>query len=131
MAIPIEKREAKTPQGVERMPEHRVFMPRADIYETADGIVILADMPGVDENGVDITVEDDVLSIYGTVQPLDLKGHEAAYAEYEVGDYERAFALGEEFDIEKISASMKDGVLKLVLPKAVQARTHKIKVKSE
>ena len=127
----VEKREAQTPAGVERMRPRRMFMPRADIIESGDGIVILADMPGVDEKSVDITLENNVLTINGTVEPEVPEGHTLAYAEYEIGDYQRVFTLNEEVDRENIMAVVKNGVLRLTLPKAPQTRTRKIPVKSE
>ncbi|HEY3320058.1 MAG TPA: Hsp20/alpha crystallin family protein [Planctomycetota bacterium] len=127
----IEKREAQTPEGVERMSARRVFMPRADICEIDDGIVVLADMPGVDEKTVDITLEKNVLTISGRVEVEEPKNHNLVYAEYEVGDYQRVFTLSDEIDRDGITAVVKNGVLRLVLPKAPQAKTRKIAVKAE
>jgi len=127
----VEKREAQAPEGAERIRPRKMFMPRADIFESGESIVILADMPGVDEKSVDITLEKNVLTITGTVEPLVPQGHELAYAEYEVGDYQRVFTLTDEVDREGITAAVKNGVLKLTLPKAAVARTRKITVKAE
>jgi len=127
----MEKREAQTPVGVERMTPRRIFHARADIFESGENIVILADMPGVDEKSVDITLENNVLTINGTVEQKVPQGHTLGYAEYEVGDYQRVFTLNEDVDREAISAVVKNGVLRLTLPKAPQARTRKIPVKSE
>jgi HSP20 family molecular chaperone IbpA len=127
----MEKREAQTPAGVERMAPRRIFHARADIIESNENIVILADMPGVDEKSVDITLENNVLTINGAIAETVPQGHTLAYAEYEVGDYQRVFTLNEEVDREGISAVVKNGVLRLTLPKAPQARTRKIPVKSE
>lgn len=127
----IEKREAQTPEGVERMSARRVFMPRADICETDDGIVVLADMPGVDEKTVDITLEKNVLTISGRVELEEPKKHNLVYAEYEIGDYQRVFTLSDEIDRDGITAVVKNGVLRLALPKAPQAKTRKIAVKAE
>jgi HSP20 family molecular chaperone IbpA len=127
----IEKREAETPAGVERITPHRIFHARADIIESGENIVIVADMPGVDEKSVDITLENNVLTITGAVEESEPKGHTLAYDEYEVGDYQRVFKLNEEVDRDGISAVVKNGVLRLTLPKAPQARTRKIPVKSE
>jgi HSP20 family molecular chaperone IbpA len=104
------------------------FVPRVDIYETNDAIFVAADMPGVDETSVDITLENDVLTINGYVQPVEPEGYHLAYTEYRVGDYERRFALSNKIDQERIEATMKDGVLRLHLPKA-QPTTRTITVK--
>ncbi|HLX64030.1 MAG TPA: Hsp20/alpha crystallin family protein [Planctomycetota bacterium] len=108
----------------------KVFMPRADIFETAENFVIIADMPGVDEKSVDITLEKNVLTIHGKVESLAPEGYEAAYKEYEEGDYERAFTLTDAVDREGIQALVKNGVLRLTLPKAGPAKARKIEVKT-
>lgn len=115
----------------ERIAERKVFMPRADVYETAESVIVEADMPGVDEKSLDITLENDVLTIRGKVEATEFPGHTAAYTEYETGDYERAFTLSQEIDRERIDASIRNGVLRLALPKATQARAHKIAVKAQ
>jgi HSP20 family protein len=126
----MQKQEAQAPKGAEPTRQRRVFMPRADIYETPESIVVLADMPGVDDKSVDVTLENGVLSIYGRVGESKLsEGARLAYAEYDIGDYQRAFTLSDEIDQAKIEAYMKNGVLRLTLPKAGPARAHKIPVK--
>jgi len=115
--------------SVERTRSRTAFVPRADIYETDDSIVVVADMPGVDENSVDITLENDVLSINGYVEPLTPENRSLAYAEYQEGDYQRRFTLSNRIDRDRIEATVKDGVLRLYLPK-VQPSTKKIAVKA-
>jgi HSP20 family protein len=105
------------------------FVPRVDIYETNDAIFVAADMPGVDETSVDITLENDILTINGYVEPVEPEGYQLAYAEYRVGDYERRFTLSNKIDQERIEATMKNGVLHLHLPKA-QPTTMTIDVKA-
>lgn len=129
---PMQKQEAQAPQGAEFTRARRVFMPRADIFETADAIVLVADMPGVDEKGVDITLEKNVLTISGHVEPEKVaENARLAYEEYEVGDYQRVFTLSDEVDREHIEAALKNGVLRVTLPKAGAAKTKKISVKAE
>jgi len=106
------------------------YSPRADIYETGESIVVLADMPGVAQDSVDITLDKNVLTIQGHVAPTDRSGFRLAYGEYEDGDYERSFALSEGVDRNAIEATVRDGVLKLVLPKATEAASRKIPVKA-
>jgi len=113
-------READKPRGV--------YLPRVDVYETKDAIVLLADMPGVDDKSVDITLEKDVLTIRGSVAANGLKDHGIYYAEYGVGDYERAFSISDEVDREHISAKVKDGLLNVLLPKIENAKVKKIAV---
>ncbi len=112
----------------ERTRSRLVFIPRVDIYEANDAIVIVADMPGVDPTSVDITLERNVLSINGYVEPSYPEGYSLAWAEYRIGDYQRSFTLSQEIDQEHIEATVKDGVLRLHLPKATP-NTRKIAIK--
>ena len=124
--------ELKTPevQSAESPRARRVFMPRADIYETPEAIVVLAEMPGVDEKRVDITVEKNILTLSGRVDPGPLPhGARLAYEEYEIGDYRRSFTLSDQVDKERIEASLKQGVLKVTLSKIAPAQPKKISVK--
>jgi len=89
----------------------------------------MADMPGVPIESVDINLEGEQLTIRGAVPQSDGVGR-ILLREYAVGDYYRQFTLSNDIDREKIQASMKDGVLKLVLPKAEAAKPRKIEVKS-
>lgn len=115
-------------EGAERTRDGLAFVPRADIYETPEAIVVVADMPGVDAESVDIMLEDNVLTINGYVEPVHPEGHTLAYAEYEVGDFVRAFTLSNQIDRDGIEATVKDGVLKLNLPKITEAQKRKIAI---
>jgi len=126
----MQKREASSPVETERTKNMKVFIPRVDICETKDAIVLLADMPGVDEKSIDITLEKNVLTLSGRVEPDTYEGYRPAYVEYEAGDFERAFTLSDEIDRDRIEASVKNGVLKLTLPKAEPVKLRKINVKS-
>src|SRR5438445_9385505 len=105
-------------------------MPPADIYETRDSIVVLAEMPGVAPDGVDITLERRVLTIRGRSAANSHPGYQRVYDEYADGDYERVFTLSENIDRDRIEATPKDGVLHLVLPKAEAAKARKIELKA-
>jgi HSP20 family molecular chaperone IbpA len=124
-----EKREVAE-SGAERTRDRLAFVPRADIYETEEAITVVADMPGVDETSLDITLENNVLSIDGYVEPMQPEGYSLAYAEYRVGDYQRAFTLSDKIDREGIEAAIKDGVLRLSLPKITEARKRTIAIKA-
>jgi HSP20 family protein len=126
----MQKREASSPVETERTTARKVFIPRVDICETKDAIVLLADMPGVDEKSIDITLEKNVLTLLGRVESETYEGYRTAYVEYEGGDYERAFTLSDEIDRDRIEASVKNGVLRLTLPKAEPVKLRKINVKS-
>lgn len=115
--------------GAERTRDRLAFVPRADIYETDEAITVVADMPGVDETTLDITLENNVLSINGYVELVPPEGYSLTYAEYRVGDYQRAFTLSDQIDRNGIEAIIKDGVLRLCLPKITEAKKRKIAVK--
>jgi len=124
----VQKQPAGSSLETERTKSGKVFVPRVDIYETADAIVLTADMPGVDEKSIDITLEKNVLTITGTVVPLQFEGHTMAYSEYDVGDFERAFTLSDEVDRDKIEAAVKNGVLRVTLHKAEKVKARKIAI---
>ena len=126
----IEKKEVEVQENTERARDARVFIPRADIYEENDKVYVIADMPGTDENSIDITLEKNVLTIDGLVEGETDKKLTPIYTEYGTGDYHRSFVLSEEIDKEKINATVKDGVLTLELPKAKEAKAKKITVKA-
>lgn len=104
-----------------------VFIPAVDIYETDQDLTLLADMPGVPISNVDIDLDGEQLTIRGTAASNEEKGR-LLCREYTCGDYYRQFTVSNVIDREKIQASMKNGVLKLVLPKAEAAKPRKITV---
>jgi HSP20 family protein len=124
--------EARPKQKVERREETTrpgaYFQPTVDIFETKDELVLVADMPGVPSDGVDVDVEGDELSIEGRVRSSDYDGLKPLHVEYGVGGFYRRFTLGELIDREGIKAQLKDGVLVLRLPKAERARARRITV---
>jgi HSP20 family protein len=119
-----EKQEAEI--ASEQTRPRPVFVPTVDIFETDDKLVVMADMPGVSEEGVDIHLEKNELRIRGNAK--DTAVGQPAYTEYNVGDYQRSFMLADIIDQEGISAQMKDGVLRIELPKAKAAQPRKIQV---
>jgi HSP20 family molecular chaperone IbpA len=131
MAKDVQKKEAESPERGERTKTRRVYTPAVDIIERKDDIIVIADMPGVDEKSVDITIEKNVLTISGAVEAVIPENRTMYVNEYGIGDYQRVFTLTDEVDKEKIQASAKNGVLKIVLPKAEALKTRKITVKAE
>lgn len=107
-----------------------VFRPAVDVIETADAVTLVVDLPGVDENGTEVTLEKSLLTIRGTVLPPQFEGHSLAHAEYGVGNFERVFTVSEQVHREGIEAAVKDGVLRVTLPKAKEAVARKIAVKA-
>jgi HSP20 family molecular chaperone IbpA len=106
----------------------RAIRPRVDIYETDNSFVLLADMPGVEPQGLDVEAERNLLVI---------RGHCAApetapdYQEFELGDYHRAFTLSEDLDTDRITATLREGVLRVEIPKSPQAQPKKIPVRAD
>ena len=131
MAVEGGKREAQALEKAERTRQRKAYLPDVDIIEKKENIVILADMPGVDETSVNVTLEKNVLSINGKVDADTPKEHKLAVHEYGVGDYERTFTLSSEIDRDRIQASVKNGLLRLVLPKAATAKPRTIQVQAE
>jgi len=115
--------------GEERQERPRkTYAPAVDIIETNNNILVIADMPGVDEKSVDITLEKNLLTIYGMIDTSISSDLEGSLSEYGIGDYQRIFSLTDVVDRDNIKATVKDGVLKLVLPKAENLRTRRIEV---
>jgi HSP20 family protein len=106
----------------------RTVAPAVDIYETKDGLVLLADLPGVSSDAVKIDVQKDVLTISARFTGEGAFPGEPTWSEITPREYYRAFALGDDLDSARIAAAMKNGVLELTLPKAERAKTKKIKV---
>jgi HSP20 family molecular chaperone IbpA len=106
----------------------REMRPAVDIFEDDTGITLLADMPGVSKDRLDIQVDKDTLSIAGEVDLSMPEGMEALYADIRSTRYERGFALSGEMDTEKIEAALRDGVLSLRIPKRAELQPRKIKV---
>jgi len=109
----------------------RVFLPAVDIYETEDAMVVLADMPGVPAEKVTIDIKDSQLTISGEIAPPWGEQEQLLVQEYEVGNFHREFTLGQLVDQNRIEASMKDGVLRLTLPKVEKAKPRKIEIKTQ
>lgn len=122
---PREKQEVKRDEPTR---PGRTYMPDVDIYETADSLWLWADMPGVDEQSLEINVADGVLSIEGRVALQEYDNLMPAYTEYNVGNYARRFTLSSEIDTERIKAKMTNGVLEIELPKAERAKPRRISI---
>jgi len=107
-----------------------VYIPATDIYETAEAVMVVADMPGVDKSQIDINLENNVLTITATREETHPENGQLLYGGYTPGDYKRSFTLTEEVDREGIKANIKDGVLRITIPKAKELQPRKIAVES-
>ena len=108
-----------------------VFVPAVDIFETENEITLLADMPGVGGDRVGIDLHDDQLTLTGDVETQGSDKERFLLREYETGRFHRTFTVSDRIDQGKITASMSDGVLRLVLPKAEKAKPRRIEVKTD
>ncbi|KAA8606613.1 heat-shock protein Hsp20 [Salipiger aestuarii] len=120
-----DKTPAETP---ETTTGRRIYGPLTDIVETADGVTLMLEMPGVAAEDVDITLENRALTIRGKVHAAQPEKLQLAYAEYGEGDFERAFTMSDDFHPDKIGAQVSNGVLTLTLPRAAEAKPKKITV---
>jgi HSP20 family protein len=109
--------------------QERYVTPPVDIYETTGGLVVKADLPGVEKENLDLQVENNLLTI--RAKPTHTAAGEPVYREYELVNFFRQFELNEKVDQSKISAELKHGVLTLKLPKAEEAKPRKIEVRVE
>lgn len=122
-------REPKAPARESGTREGVYFEPPVDIYETDEALILHADVPGTTNEEIETHLEDNLLTITAPVKPVDGTWR-PAYEEYAVGHYVRQFRLGQQIDQAKITATLKDGVLTLVLPKIDAARPRRITVKA-
>jgi len=129
-SLEIPKQEVIKADEMERTRDRCCYIPKTDIYETEDEIILIADVPGANQDSVDITLEKNVLSIRALVDNDVHAGYDRIYSEYESGDYQRSFRLSDEIDQNKIKAAVSNGELRLHLPKAEPAKAKKIVVKA-
>ena len=123
-----EKQEVASP--AEQTTPGLVFTPAVDIFETDKEITLLADMPGVKADDLTIDLRDNTLTLSADIAPVENANEEEILVEYETGRYYRQFTLGELINQENINAALKDGVLRLRLPKVEKATPKKIVVKA-
>jgi len=126
----LDIKKERTPAETESTRDRRVYTPKVDITDRADDIVLSADMPGVDNGTVDVTLDKGVLTIQGVADAQYFENYRLTYAEYGVGDYRRSFTIPDTIDRDTITAVVKKGVLSLTLPKAEPEKPRKIQIKN-
>ena len=89
----------------------RYFVPTTDIFETADALTVVMELPGVDKQALDVNIENGVLRVEGRIDHSKYEGMDPLYTEYNVGHFARSFTLSNKIDQQKISAQLDDGVL--------------------
>jgi HSP20 family molecular chaperone IbpA len=130
--IGSDQRQGRRPEAADQPSAEAqpAYTPPIDIHEAAEGLTLEADLPGATERNLQIHLEDNVLSLYAKIDSPAPDGARLLHEEYRLGDYQRSFILSDEVDRERISAELKNGVLRLFLPKADRARTRRIEIKS-
>lgn len=127
--LEVSQKRSIGPTNGEPTREGRWFVPEVDITEDDESVNLFADLPGVSDEGLDIQVQEGILTLTASVAPVESR-RRLLFQEYEIGGFERRFNLGERIDAGKISAQLKNGVLRLTLPKAEAHKPRKIAVKS-
>lgn len=112
------------------VPERLLFTPLIDIYETSEGLHLIADLPGVGANALDLQVQDNKLILFGRVAPVVPTNAVLLHKEYDEGDFLRSFILSDEVDHERISAKINSGILEVSLPRADKNPPRRIQVNS-
>jgi len=124
----MNKKENTNPELTQDKP---VFIPLTDIYESTESIYVVCDVPGVQEKNIDISLENDVLTITAYQDEERYEGYQALYKSYDRGIFQRSFTLSQAIDKAKIKATVKQGVLKIELPKSEEVKPKKITVELE
>ena len=110
-------------------PEQRMlFNPPIDIYDSEEGLVLEADLPGVSLETLDLQIEDNKLTLFGRVRSKLPEDARPVHQEYSVGDFLRSFILSDNVDHERITAKLNNGVLRVELPRAEESKPRRIQV---
>jgi HSP20 family protein len=117
-------------QSPAREPQ-QALIPAADIFEDADGISVVLDMPGVSKDRLHVKADGNGLVIEGDAEIPMPEGMEAVYADVHAAHYRRSFGLTSELDAERIEAGLKDGVLTLRIPKRAELKPRRIEIKAD
>jgi HSP20 family protein len=125
--VATRSQQSMTPSREETRSQDQYVTPPVDIYETQEGLVVKADLPGVARDSMDLRVENNLLTI--RAKAAHVAPGEPIYREYGLVNFFRQFELNERVDQSKISAELNHGVLTLNLPKAEEAKPRKIDVK--
>ena len=115
----------------ERVDTEAQFVPEVDIIEKEDSVLVVADMPGVSRDNVDVVLDKGVLTIEGAVEPEGQGDMSLDRREYDSGNFHRCFSVGKGLDAEDVEASMENGVLRLSIPKSEEYRPRKIEIKGQ
>lgn len=121
--------DPRSPGGPDQ-PSGPVFAPPVDIHDSPEGLTLEADLPGAAEDAMVVQLEDNVLSLSARIGSPAPDGARLIHQEFHVGEYHRSFILSDEVDRDRITAELKNGVLKVFLPRADRAKARRIEIKS-
>lgn len=113
------------------LPTRAIVMPPIDIYETDEGLVLIADLPGVSPPTLELQVQDNRLTLLGRVAAYPGEQGVSRHEEFDQADYLRSFILSEEVDHERISAKLVNGVLEVRLPRMPKSPPRRIQVTAQ
>lgn len=125
--LTVQPKQEVQQSGESTKPE-KYYVPAVDIYESEEAVTVVAEMPGVGREGIEIDLEDSVLTLKGAMRAEEPSDMRVLLREYEPGHYLRRFTVAETIDQQNISAALTDGLLTVVLPKATPARPKRIEV---
>ncbi len=122
------KKSVKTSHTEERTVPGKYYIPKTDIVETVNSLIVTMDVPGVKKENVNIRLEKNTLEINAKIDTSPYEKLTPVYAEYNVGHFTRAFTVSNIIDTAKIDANLADGTLTLTLPKAPEAQPRRIEI---
>jgi len=122
---------ANTPQATpdETSRNQPFVVPPVDVYENESGITVLADLPGVSRDRLGVRVDGETLIVEASASTAQPEGMQLIYGEAQYPSYRRQFTLSRELDSSRIEAALKDGVLKLQIPRREEAKPRRIEVR--
>jgi HSP20 family protein len=125
----VQRNEQPRDQGQQQGRDQPYVVPPVDVFENESGITLLADLPGVSRDRLGVRVDGDSLLIEATASAAGPQNMELVYGEAQYPSYRRQFTLSRELDTSGVEASLKDGVLTLVIPKLEEAKPRRIDVR--
>ena len=123
----VQTTSSRAPAREATQPQPHV-VPPVDVYENENAITLLADLPGVTRENLQVRVDGEALVLEATATPGGPENLELVYGEAQVAAYRRQFTLSRELDVSRIEAQLRDGVLRLTIPKAEEAKPRRIQV---
>ena len=124
-----ERRDTQARQPAEQERDQPFVVPPVDVFENESGITLLADLPGVSRDRLGVRVDGETLVIEAKAATAGPEQMQLVYGEAQYASYRRQFTLSRELDVSRIEANLKDGVLKLAIPKLEEAKPRRIDVK--